>query len=83
MNALVAEAFDDHDSYAAEPPSDTYLADLLATEHVLALAALLDGEVIGGLVAYELDKLERARREIYIYDLAWRPLTSGAASRLR
>jgi ribosomal protein S18 acetylase RimI-like enzyme len=25
---------------------------------------------LGGLVAYELDKLERARREFYIYDLA-------------
>jgi aminoglycoside 3-N-acetyltransferase I len=27
-------------------------------------------EVIGGLVAYELDKFEQARRELYIYDLA-------------
>ena len=26
--------------------------------------------VVGGLVAYELDKFEQARREIYIYDLA-------------
>jgi aminoglycoside 3-N-acetyltransferase I len=31
----------------------------------------LEGEeVLGGLVAYELDKFERARRELYIYDLA-------------
>lgn len=27
-------------------------------------------ELVGGLVAYELTKLERARSEIYIYDLA-------------
>ncbi|QRM34564.1 GNAT family N-acetyltransferase (plasmid) [Microvirga sp. VF16] len=27
-------------------------------------------EVLGGLVGYELDKFERARRELYIYDLA-------------
>ena len=27
-------------------------------------------EVVGGLVAYELDKFEQDRREIYIYDLA-------------
>jgi len=27
-------------------------------------------EVIGGLAAYELDKFEQDRREIYIYDLA-------------
>lgn len=32
--------------------------------------ALLGKEVVGGLVAYELDKFERARRELYIYDLA-------------
>jgi len=28
---------------------------------------------LGGLVAYELDKFEQARREVYIYDLAVRP----------
>jgi aminoglycoside 3-N-acetyltransferase I len=27
-------------------------------------------EVVGGLTAYELDKFEQDRREIYIYDLA-------------
>jgi len=32
--------------------------------------ALSGTQVVGGLVAYELDKLERARRELYIYDLA-------------
>jgi aminoglycoside 3-N-acetyltransferase I len=36
---------------------------------VIALVALSNGEVVGGLVAYELDELEQARREIYIYDL--------------
>jgi aminoglycoside 3-N-acetyltransferase I len=29
-----------------------------------------DNAVVGGLVAYQLDKLESARSEIYIYDLA-------------
>lgn len=43
---------------------------MLARKHVVALVALSDDEVVGGLVAYELDKLERARREVYIYDLA-------------
>jgi aminoglycoside 3-N-acetyltransferase I len=37
---------------------------------VIALVALAAGKVSGGLVAYELDKFEQARREIYIYDLA-------------
>jgi aminoglycoside 3-N-acetyltransferase I len=70
LNALFADEFEDPASYAAEPPSDAYVASLLAKEHVVALVALADGEVVGGLVAYELDKFERARREIYIYDLA-------------
>ena len=70
MNALFGKAFEDAETYAADPPGDDYLADLLAKEHVIALVALADAKVVGGLVAYELDKFERARREVYIYDLA-------------
>ena len=70
LNALFGEVFNDIESYGAEPPSDEYLRALLAKEHVIALVALMGQEVVGGLVAYELDKFERARREVYIYDLA-------------
>ena len=70
LNAVFAEAFADPDAYGGAPPSDAYLADLLAKPHVIALVALDDDAVVGGLVAYELEKFERARREIYIYDLA-------------
>ena len=70
LNALFAEAFDDPASYAVEPPDDAWLKRWLAREHVIALVALREGEVVGGLVAYELEKFEKARREIYIYDLA-------------
>lgn len=70
LNALFADVFDDPGSYASEPPSDAYLADLLAKEHVVVVVALADDEVVGGLVAYELEKFEQARREFYIYDLA-------------
>jgi aminoglycoside 3-N-acetyltransferase I len=70
LNAMFGTAFGDSDTYEGDPPSETYLAELLAKEHVVALVALAEGEVAGGLVAYELDKLERARRELYIYDLA-------------
>lgn len=70
LNRVFGAAFDDPESYAAEPPSDDYLRGLLAKEHVAALAALRGGEVVGGLVAYELDKFERTRRELYVYDLA-------------
>lgn len=70
LNALFGEAFGDPETYGAEPATDAYLTALLAKEHVIALVALAAGKVVGGLVAYELEKFERARREIYIYDLA-------------
>jgi aminoglycoside 3-N-acetyltransferase I len=70
LNVLFGAAFDDLETYGAEPPSDTYLTGLLAREHIVTLVALAGAEVVGGLVAYELDKFERARRELYIYDLA-------------
>src|SRR5918995_2374642 len=70
LNALFGNAFAEPETYTAEPPSDAYLEGLLAKEHVIALVALAGEEVLGGLVAYELDKFERARREVYIYDLA-------------
>ena len=70
LNALFGEAFGEPQTYGAEPPSDDYLRDLLGKQHITALVALIDENVVGGLVAYELDKFEQARREFYIYDLA-------------
>lgn len=70
LNALFAREFDDPRSYAGAPPDDRYPQSALAKEHVFALVAEAKGEVVGGLVAYELEKLEQARREVYIYDLA-------------
>jgi aminoglycoside 3-N-acetyltransferase I len=70
LNALFGDAFSDPETYSAERPTDAYLEALLGKEHVIALVALAGGQVVGGLVAYELEKFERARREIYIYDLA-------------
>jgi len=70
LNALFGEAFGELATYTAEPPSDAYVESLLAKEHLIALVALAGEKVLGGLVAYELEKFERARREIYIYDLA-------------
>jgi aminoglycoside 3-N-acetyltransferase I len=70
LNSLFGEAFDDVETYGAEPPTDSYLESLLAKEHVIVLTARIGAEVVGGLVAYELEKFERARRELYIYDLA-------------
>lgn len=70
LNALFGEAFAEPVTYGGEPPSSAYLESLLGKEHVIALVATLGEELVGGLVAYELDKFERARREVYIYDLA-------------
>ncbi len=70
LNALFGDAFADPETYGARPPSDVYLEALLAKEHVVFIVALAGEQVLGGLVAYELDKFERMRRELYIYDLA-------------
>jgi aminoglycoside 3-N-acetyltransferase I len=70
LNAVFAAAFDDPGAYQARPPSDRYIEGLLTQEHIIALVALLDGKVIGGLVAYQLPKFEQERSEIYVYDLA-------------
>jgi aminoglycoside 3-N-acetyltransferase I len=70
LNAMFGQAFGEPETYGAEPPGRDWLESVLAKAHVIALAALADGAVAGGLVAYELDKLERARREVYLYDLA-------------
>ena len=67
---VFGEAFGELDTYQHCVPSDEYLARLLAKQHFIALVALKDREVVGGLAGYELDKFEQDRREIYIYDLA-------------
>ena len=67
---MFGEAFGDPETYGGLPPSDQYLHDLLGRETVIAVAAIANDDVVGGLVAYVLDKFEQARREVYIYDLA-------------
>jgi len=68
--AVFGEAFAEPDTYQGAVPSDAYLEGLLAKPHFIALAALEREDVVGGLAAYELQKFERARSEVYIYDLA-------------
>lgn len=63
-------AFGQPDVYSGNRPGADYLGRLLAGEHFIALAAVVEGAVIGGIAAYELKKFERERSEIYIYDLA-------------
>lgn len=70
MLDLFEAAFDDHDSYGRARPSRAYVERLLGTGSFIALVAVADGQVVGGLAAYELHKFEQERSEIYIYDLA-------------
>ena len=83
MLAMMGRAFDMLDEYTGAQPDDAYLERLLAGPQFIALAAMADDAVVGGL-AYELPKFEQARSEIYIYDLAvdeaWR--RRGIATRL-
>ena len=67
---MFGEAFDERDTYTANRPSKAYLERLLASHYFIALAALKNGSVVGGIAAYELQKFEQERSEVYIYDLA-------------
>ena len=67
---VFADAFEDQASYQSAVPSDEYLNSLLAREDFVPLIAIADGNVVGGLAAYVLQKFEQERSEIYIYDLA-------------
>ncbi len=70
LNTLFATAFEDSEHYLSARPEASYFAEILEKPHIIALVATVRGAAIGGLVAYELDKLEQQRSEIYIYDLA-------------
>jgi aminoglycoside 3-N-acetyltransferase I len=67
---VFGQAFNEVSIYQDAVPSDAYLQSLLAKPHFIVLVAKYGDQVVGGLAAYELEKFERNRREIYIYDLA-------------
>jgi aminoglycoside 3-N-acetyltransferase I len=70
MLDLFGKAFDDPQTYGKARPGKSYCERLLGADHFIALAAMVDGAVVGALAAYELRKFEQERSEIYIYDLA-------------
>ncbi len=67
---LFGEVFDEPENYIDKSPSDAYIHKMLSKETFIAITAMYNKEVVGGLAAYVLDKFEQDRREIYIYDLA-------------
>lgn len=70
LNGLYAAAFEDAATYRVDHPDDAWLAHQLGKDHVILLVAEDAGRIVGGLTAYDLPKLEAARSEIYLYDLA-------------
>lgn len=70
LNEVFAEAFEDPETHLTKKPTDQYLEKLLSKNHFIAIAAFSGEKVVGGLVAYVLEKYEQERSEIYIYDLA-------------
>jgi aminoglycoside 3-N-acetyltransferase I len=70
MLRMFGAAFEDAPTYTTKQPDDAYLATLLSKQDIIAIAAHVEGKVVGGLVAYLLMKFEQARSEVYIYDLA-------------
>lgn len=67
---LFGKVFDEPDTYCRRQPDDAYLGSLLASDTFIAVAALWNEEVVGGLAGYVLPKFEQRRSEFYIYDLA-------------
>jgi aminoglycoside 3-N-acetyltransferase I len=67
---VFGDAFGEIATYQHSVPSHDYLRRLLGKPHFIAVVAMRGDEVVGGLAAYELEKFEQDRREIYIYDLA-------------
>jgi len=53
--------------------SETSLLRLLSSKNFIALAALAENEVVGGLTAYELPMYYSDSSEIFLYDLAVKP----------
>lgn len=70
MLTTFGEAFEDVETYGVARPGAAYLGRLLGSDRFIALVALKSGRVVAGLAAYELQKFEQERSEIYIYDLA-------------
>lgn len=77
-------AFGEIQRHLTYTPDESHVRALLARPHIIVIVAELDGEVVGGMVAYELEKFEKKRSEIYIYDLAVakKHRRRGIASRL-
>ena len=53
--------------------TETSLQRLLSSVNFIAIAAILENQVVGGLTAYYLPKVYSANSEVFLYDMAVRP----------
>lgn len=65
---MMAEVFEE----PREPLGDSYLERLLGREDFWVLAAMVGGEVVGGLTAHTLPMSRTESSELFLYDLAVR-----------
>lgn len=71
LRHVFARAFGEDDAWSANKPSSSYLEKILADRNYIAVVAKeSSGEVVGGLTAHVLPKIDHERSEIYLYDLA-------------
>ena len=68
--ALFGDVFGEAATYTGAQPDDAYLERLLSSDTFIAIGAWKGEKLVGALAAYVLPKIEQARSEIYIYDLA-------------
>ena len=70
LMTMFGTAFEEPETYTGKRPGADYVERLLRNENFVALSAMENDTVVGGLTAYELPKFEQERSEMYIYDLA-------------
>ena len=70
LNELYAEVFEEEEMYTGNKPSEAYLLKQLSNESTIICTAVLGEQVVAGLTAYVMNKLEEETCEIYVYDLA-------------
>jgi len=68
MKAWHADEPDDNPEF----PDRTRTADLIAQDTFHAYVALVNGEVVGGLTAYELPMFYQSSREVFLYEVGVR-----------
>ncbi len=71
LRQVFSVAFKEDNVWNSNKPSDEYLERILLDNNYIALVAVDENElVVGGLVAYVLQKIDQEHSEIYLYDLA-------------